>query len=346
MARLSVEQPPPPTAHHRHARAGSSLRRFFKSAALFVAGFVILALVIDASLAARARKSNGKRLVGGRDVYPAVQAAHRPDPSVHTLYLGDSVARQLFAPGSEGDPQTRYLTSNQAISLAGHYFLLRDALDNFPAARQVYFLYAPSSWANDLDQVWTHDYFCGYFHSPAQVAETFRVTGDVELLAAHLARCAIPNILAYNSTSNALPPTLLAPDAAAAPIAQYSAAPTSPLFQPLSELRARHRREKDLRFIGPTDDAPRPLAVSHVSDHFLARMKDLCASRGVRLTILPCPCPRSDQGAFAGEREIYGGAHVLYYDRSLFRPDGVHFLDSFVPQARRDLIQAYHLGMP
>jgi len=353
MARVSIEQPPPPVRTDRPARAASALltpklfrsdpppQRFFKNLACFLAGLVIIALVIDAQIAQRTRKSNGKRLVGGGDVYPVVHAARHHDDRVRTIFIGDSVARQLFTPGTEPDPQTRYFPSNQAITVAGQYYLLRDALDSFRAARRVYFIYCPTSWANDLSQVWTHDYFCGYFHSPAEVAETFRVTGDVELLAAHAARCAIPNILAFNSTSNAPPPAQQAP-----PTPPPAANSTSPQFAPHPRLLAPRRRQRSLRFIGPDSQHPRALVISHASEYYLARMKQLCASRGVRLTVLPCPCPRDQWGAFAGEREVYDGAPILYYDRALFRPDGVHFLEPNVPQARRDFILTYHLDAP
>ena len=134
----------------------------------------------------------------GADVYGATWRARRRTPEVRTILLGDSVARQLFPPGREPkelNGRYRFLTSNQAISMAGQYYLLQDALRSCPGATDVYLLYFPGSLANDLGPDFTHDYFCGYFHSPRQIAEVFAVKRDFTLLASQVGHGLFPNLM-------------------------------------------------------------------------------------------------------------------------------------------------------
>ena len=117
----------------------------------------------------------------GQDVYDVLEAADAPHPQVTTLYLGDSVARQLFPMEAEPSPALLYLPSNQAISVAGQFCILQQVAARAPHLRRVYLFYAPRSWANDLDQIFTHDYFCGYFHNPSLVWEIWTFKHDRQL---------------------------------------------------------------------------------------------------------------------------------------------------------------------
>ena len=82
-----------------------------------------------------------------------------------TIILGDSVAHQIFK-SSMGIKDSFYdLTTNQAVSLAGQYILIKNAIDNNTSIKEVYLIYHPRSFSNDLDQIWTFDYFVKPFYN-------------------------------------------------------------------------------------------------------------------------------------------------------------------------------------
>src|SRR5437763_15562774 len=79
------------------ARAGlrREVRKFFAVSFAFCLGLVFTVSAAERLLARRNASESGKKLIG-REVYEAVKVARRRGAGVKTLYLGDSVARQLF----------------------------------------------------------------------------------------------------------------------------------------------------------------------------------------------------------------------------------------------------------
>jgi aspartate carbamoyltransferase catalytic subunit len=61
---------------------------------------------------------------------------------------------------------------------------------------EVYLVHVVGVWTNDLDSIYTNDYFCGHFHRPGQIAKVWRLKRDVKLSAAHVSRSLLPNLLA------------------------------------------------------------------------------------------------------------------------------------------------------
>ena len=173
---------------------------------------------------------------------------------------------------TEPSPTLLYLPSNQAISLAGQYCLLQKVMANAPHLRHVYLFYAPPSWANDLDQIFTHDYFCGYFHSPSLVWEVWSLQHDRQLTEAHIGRMLLPNIMAENSYLN------------------------------------RSQSNYGVPIVPVTSE---PTLSQNPSLYFLNRMKDLCRQRQITLTVLPCPCMGSP-GQFGELDAIYDGPIKFY----------------------------------
>jgi hypothetical protein len=259
------------------------MKRFLKTSAVFCIGLIVLVAGLDFALSRYNRRNEGKYLVG-REVYIAQTIAGRPSPKVHTLFLGDSVARQIFPPGEEKNPSLRYLTTNQAISVAGQYYLLEDALKTHPNVKRVFMFYTPSAWANDWDQAFTHDYFCGYFHQPRQVLEAFAVKRDWSLLGTHLGRAFLPNLAALNST--------------------------------LSQSRVKPRRSwvKEAK-------PDQPIEVSDVSKAYLEKLRNLCSSRGIAFRVYPCPV--SQAFSFRDDSHLYD-APIVYLPPDAFHDDAIH----------------------
>ena len=312
------------------------MKRFLKHSALFTTGLLILLLLTDAGIGQKMRKQrcDYPGLIGGADVCPVLECADVPGPRVQVLYLGDSVSRQLFRPGAEPNPRVRYLSSNQAISLAGQYYLLRRAMDHCPGVREVDLIYFPMAWRNDLPRSLSHDYYCGYFHSPGQVAETFKVTRDCDLLVAHLGRWLLPNLMAANSASH--------PQYAAPPPESAGGAETAPRADPEPLLTAMTRICRAMPGDMRPRDQPRKageIKLSAVSLHFLSKIRALCRDRGCQLRIIPSPC--SDRVRYQHPEQVYDG-EIVYFDQTWFR-DGVHFFPQHIAEARQRLIETDHL---
>jgi len=278
------------------------MERFLIRAILFVALLAGLLGLLEFSLARANRKSHGQFRVG-EDVYRVLEAADLPHPKVTTLYLGDSVARQLFPMHSEPSPKLLYLPANQAISLAGQYCLLQKVIDHSPHLGHVYLFYTPRSWANDLDQIFTHDYFCGCFHTAPMVWEIWQLKHDPQLTESHFARLILPNTMAENSYLN----------------------------------RSQSNYGVPIVKVDPADRHP----FSNTSNHFLEKMKSLCAERDITLTVLPCPC-MGRQSQFAALSDIYDEP-IRFYDPSLFLPDQIHFKKPNVEPMRERVVEQFHL---
>jgi hypothetical protein len=278
------------------------MKPFLIRAIFFLALLSGLVAALEFSLARANRKSHGQFRVG-EDVYRVLEAADLPHPKVTTLYLGDSVARQLFPMHSEPSPKLLYLPANQAISLAGQYCLLQKVIDHSPRLRHVYFFYTPRSWANDLDQIFTHDYFCGYFHTAPMIWEIWQLKHDPQLSESHFARLILPNTMAENSYLN----------------------------------RSQSNYGVPIVKVDPADQHP----FSKTSKYFLAKMKTLCAQRNITLTVLPCPC-MGKPSQFTALSDVYD-APIRIYDPELFLSDHIHFKKPNVEPMRELVIEEFHL---
>lgn len=305
---------------------------FLKTAFLFSLGLLTVILFCDWRIGRHFYHTHGEDLIG-TDVYHGINRANSLPPSVRTVYLGDSVAHQLFMPGTEPSLDVRFLTTNQAISMAGQYYLLESGFQHDPSIHTVYFFYVPGCFANNLPPRLSHDYFCGYFHRLDEVVEIFRLKHDSQLTASHLGRWLMPNLMMANSMWNRADDD--APDLATpTPIAQ-SAPDPEPVLSLLD-----HVFEK-------LPDGPEPPAGSYgqslpvISNHFLAKMQSLCKAHSATLHVLPCPL--STREHFEDSRHVFEQAPMRIEPAMLI--DAVHFKTQFVEEERLKVIDYYHLPL-
>ncbi|HWE95659.1 MAG TPA: hypothetical protein VG269_16965 [Tepidisphaeraceae bacterium] len=333
----AAEKPRPDAAPSQRAQ----VKRFFAISAGFLVGFLAAALAFDRAMANHLRKTNQEGNLGS-EVYTVVQQAAKRDARVRTIVLGDSVSRQLFTPGTEPGlrgGRVRFLSSNQAISAAGQYYLMEDALRHYPRLKDVYLFYLPGAWANDLPPALTHDYFCAYFHHADQVAEVFAVKRDFALTAAHAGRWLLPHVMEANSLSR---PAFIFQATAPRPSqgAQAGTAPPppdpEPLLTALSGLCA-----PQAPAIFPPRPGMSPIVMSPVSAHYLAKMHAECKAHGATLHVLPCPV--SILTPFDDAERIYD-APIIYVDPAKLM-DPVHFKLRYVPEAREMVVTTYGVNL-
>ena len=79
------------------------------------------------------------------------------------MLLGDSVGKQMFDSSEENDT-INSLTSNQAISVAGQYILLDNYIKAGNQIDTAYLFFTPFSFVNNLDQIFTYNYFVKPFY--------------------------------------------------------------------------------------------------------------------------------------------------------------------------------------
>jgi hypothetical protein len=134
------------------------MKRFIKNLLIYV--FVVLLIVVPIDIY-RIRTKKYVNKVIGSSIYCAIAKSKTPGKG-KKLLLGDSVGRQMYKCENEYDSIVS-LACNQAITLAGHYFLLRNYIesniDNLPT--EVILFYSPFSLSNDVDK---HAYH--YFLKP------------------------------------------------------------------------------------------------------------------------------------------------------------------------------------
>lgn len=327
-------------------RRAPGLRQFVKVSALFLLGLLVCVAVAEWEVGRQIRRTRARGILGGVDVYPARRQAQKPAPHARAIFIGDSVARQLFMPAKEPNDAVRFVASNQAISMAGQYYMLEETLSHCPSARDVYLMYYPGSFGNGLPPMLSHDYYCGYFHRPSQVIETFRVTHDTSLLVAHIGRMLLPNLMAANSakhiadgTRNSFGQPI---DTQPAPKPGEGFAQLSADREPLLDIAA--------AVIPPATPVPphawttppgmQPVQVSTVSRCYLARMRALCQAKGIALHVLPAPC--SDVVSWFDGDHVYD-APIVYFPHTQYH-DAMHFEPPYIASARARIAREYGFG--
>lgn len=99
----------------------------------------------------------------GKEIYTAIEKS-KTKTEADILLLGDSVGGQFF-PNNQQYDNLNSLATNQAISMAGQYFLLKNYLSAGNKIDKLVILFAPDSFKNNLNQVYTYHYFLKPFYN-------------------------------------------------------------------------------------------------------------------------------------------------------------------------------------
>ena len=253
---------------------------------------------------------------------------------VKTIFLGDSVARQLLRPGTEPSRDVRFLTTNQAVSFAGQCYLVENALRCFRIDGHLRCVRSRLLCEQPAAGV-SHDYFFAFFHRPGQVLEVFEVKRDFDLSVAHFGRMLIPNLMIANSALH--PATAARPPQPGPPTTAAFSTQTLPDPEPLLTL-LNHWFGSGLPEPTPQPAGTYGKELPRVSEYFLKEMA-LCLARNVRLHILSPPLSTIE--VFSDPQHIYD-ARPLSVDPSRLI-DPVHFRLPHVEESRRRMIEAYQL---
>ena len=102
--------------------------------------------------------------ITGKEVHQSIRKSKEKVVSKKIL-LGDSVAFQLF--DNQDNPYINSLACNRAISMAGHYFLLKNYMEAGNDVDTVFMICTPFSFKNNLNEIYTYHYFLKPFSKPA-----------------------------------------------------------------------------------------------------------------------------------------------------------------------------------
>ena len=107
-----------------------------------------------------------EKKVNGSEIYDAIIASETKK-KVKRIVLGDSVGCQLYPVDKEYDSVVS-MSCNQAITMAGHYFLLKKFIDanHEGLPEEAILLITPFSLSNDVDKYAYH-----YFLKPFPLSE-------------------------------------------------------------------------------------------------------------------------------------------------------------------------------
>jgi hypothetical protein len=139
------------------------MKRFLLRVLVFgVTCFVLLnAVAVLAKIVARKRVEDP-----GSEVYDAMRRSHKTWPEAKEIVVGDSVAHQLLT--GRAPPQMLNLAANQAVTVAGQYFLARTALEHNPQVTRVTLAYQPACFVNNFDEKFEFNYFVKPFYPRAE----------------------------------------------------------------------------------------------------------------------------------------------------------------------------------
>lgn len=137
------------------------IKRFVLRALLF---FIIAFIVLTIESFYKYFTRSFEETVIGNDVYLAIKKS-KVRKKVKVLIIGDSVGQQLYS-GKTYNDDIYSLTTNQAVSMAGQYMLLKTFIDknqgNLP--NEVLLIMIPTSFNNNLDQIFTYNSFLKPFY--------------------------------------------------------------------------------------------------------------------------------------------------------------------------------------
>lgn len=102
----------------------------------------------------------------GPEVYRTIAKSKKVTAKKHII-LGDSIAAQIFSQKAEENTQYLHMASNQAVSLVGQYIIMANLIEsNRETIEEFVLIYRYATFDNNLDQVYTFDYFISPFLMP------------------------------------------------------------------------------------------------------------------------------------------------------------------------------------
>lgn len=131
----------------------------------------------------------------GTELYRSYQRAEETYANtIKIIVLGDSSGKQQF--GENLNQNTVSLTCNQATTMVGHFILLETFFENNPSQKggNVYLIYHPASFSNNMDQKYTYHYLLKPFYTKANKKYFNKMADSIARSIPYSAFCQFPLI--------------------------------------------------------------------------------------------------------------------------------------------------------
>ncbi len=270
----------------------------------FVAGFVIILIVIDAfsftdigdNVLGRVFFATGYRNIGSTEICPAIYKAEEQN-GYSKIILGDSVCHQIFNGFQNINEEYLLLGTNQAITMDGQYILARLFLEAHPDATDVYLIMLPNAFTSGYNSDMSYSY----------LIEPFGKTEKLNLLSEQT----IQDMTDYYGKLFMQRNAIKFLD---------SSCINNKIYLFFNQNRIKAIEQKSNRII------------SSEAEYYLNDLKKICTEKNVTLHVLPCPIVDTDGNRILVENleketdslfEDYFRC-VAFYPEEMF-PDGVHF---------------------
>ncbi len=166
----------------------------------------IIALLFNAKSLHIVITEEYKKIVAGFEIYHSIEKSKKKkNEKTKVLVIGDSVGKQLFDNYTYNSDSINSLACNQAVSMVGQYILLHNYLEAGNSVEKVILLYAPFSFANNLNQVFTFHYFLKPFLSFSNLRHLTFTANKQILKIPKFYYAKIPNVLITNWAPNYTP---------------------------------------------------------------------------------------------------------------------------------------------
>ena len=133
------------------------MKRFISIVCTYI--LAVLLIVLPPEIYKMGNRSDICGINGGEVRIAVRKSKTKARQKVRTLILGDSSGHSLYPPEKNYDGVVS-LTCNQAVTMAGHYFLLKNYLetnrDNLP--EEIILLFTPGTFDNNVD-IFAYQYF-------------------------------------------------------------------------------------------------------------------------------------------------------------------------------------------
>ncbi len=133
------------------------MRKFVIKAIIFFVLFTGVCWIIELS-------GVFSRFLPNRITYNKIELSKTQIDGAQYILLGDSVVGSLYKNYDSGKNGVVNLACNQAIDVIGHYLLLKNFLEKNKNVEKVYFFYNPFSFSNNIDHVFSYNYFIKPFY--------------------------------------------------------------------------------------------------------------------------------------------------------------------------------------
>lgn len=245
-----------------------------------------------------ARWTNSVDYFGGGpdEISPYIERAQTADGTTK-LIIGDSVCHQLFSGLQEYNGDISILGSNGAITMAGQYILAKEYLEVHPSATDVFLIVLPESFGRTFDTKWGYQYTVMPFVGSGTIKDLDSDTIDI------MART-YGRLFMNERVVRSL----------------YLSAVNRKIYLNVLADRTSGYKLSD-RF--------------ELADRYVVKIADLCASRGVRFHLYPCPVCETKKEKVENLRPAFEASKVYalnpdLLDMVLYYPaeqasDGTHF---------------------